>query len=175
MARNPLMPPDECGEQSPENFVCTLTPGHAGPHKAHDAKGEVVDEWSDTPTRTLTLTMKYPVSDQLLSDILTTAIEGGVNYWLLSAHSVKRTEQGDPLVVVGPLDITEDEPLAKDIDFDTLQRGIRLVMQADVVPRRDDIRSALLRALVSEDAGGIDAEAADIIVQAGLFGELVYG
>lgn len=59
------------------------------------------------------------------------------------------------------------------IDKDVILRGIMKVLEQ--WPSTSPIGGYLRRAVEENDAGDVDAEVADCIVQCGLFGELVYG
>lgn len=95
-----------------------------------------------------------------LKDIVITACEGGVNYW-------GKVRFYDPdngkavLVEYGD----EDTPIATHtINTSTIRKGLRLALESE----HENIRFIAVRDI-------LDADEADIIVQLGLFGELVYG
>jgi hypothetical protein len=118
---------------------------------------------------------------EFLSDILTTAVEGGISYWS-AVHQYQYELDGEIRVHVGERE--GDEPRATvfeindagddfngtrhEITLDVILRGVRIASQIDGY---DVVREA-----TSElDAGMIDANLADDIVQLGLFGLVVYG
>lgn len=106
-----------------------------------------------------------------LADIIIAAVEGGTGYWA-SVSAYKWTD--GPEVTTATLH-PEDEPgAAHVVTLDVIAHGFAAIRE------NDRICSAGLRALIvaadrSNDAGDVDADAADAIVQAALFGELVYG
>lgn len=102
-------------------------------------------------------------STENIKDIVITACEGGVNYW----------------AKVGQYDPDNGTATLLEIDYDynppqvikrhkltpaIVRKGIRLALQSE----HEHIR----RIAVSDD---IDAEEADVLVQLGLLGEIVYG
>lgn len=140
-------------------------------------------------TRAATLTV--PLPDQFLADVLTTAVEGGITYWVERADSVERAGRDDPafehlsvLAVHGIVCIEgHAEGQQLDVDLDTVARGISLLLGPDS-PVNATIRRYVQYALddlrrggddATYAAGHIDADAADCIVQAGLFGEVAFG
>ena len=126
--------------------------------------------------------------DKLLHYLFTTALEGGIVYWSQCsryhwmigppAHDVERPSEEDwrgfyaEIVEVGDGD--DEEPHR--IDRSVVSRGLRL---AAMEPWRNKIRwsSGEKPPLVVTDDTDWDFDAgdADMIVQLGLFGEVVYG
>lgn len=104
-----------------------------------------------------------------LADVMTTAIEGGINYWA-SIDTVSQIE--DPTEILGwrydaarVVDLEDGEEYT--INLDTIARGLNRI--AKIQPR-----GRIAAADRDMDAGDLDAIDADIIVQFGLFGEHVY-
>ena len=128
---------------------------------------------ANTPART-------PERIGFLSDCIITAVEGGTGYWA----EVRNYKWSEDTVHHRMLDATvelrseiprtdEPEPWFK-VNLDTIDLGIQRLQSADfrVNP---NLMGLILAANRDNDAGDIDADAADCIVQAALFGELVYG
>ena len=143
---------------------------------------------------------------EFLSDILTTAAEGGVNYWgHVNAYNWADTRVGeDPAESV--MDIWVDEESVEEgglptpveykegqfsaydpeerfgiyhVDIEVVSKGINLIVggKTTIHPSRlVDYKRAnkLIEGYYNSD-GWLDSEAADIIVQVGLFGEIVFG
>lgn len=119
------------------------------------------------------------VREQFLSDVITTAIEGGIGYWSVC---LQYQYEGNVVVIDGkdygggtratisPLD-TDD---IWHVTPDTIARGISVIREREDFCRLA-IRDTILAASRENDGGEIDADGADVIVQAALFGELVYG
>lgn len=109
------------------------------------------------------------VQEQLLFDIMTTAVEGGINYWAYSL-SVSREANLD----VFAFSCKANGVYSRlDVDASKVLTGIQRVLSPGFSVRRD-IREALTLSLAENDASNIDAEAADVIIQAALFGEITY-
>jgi hypothetical protein len=150
--------------------------------------------------KTVTIDGKtYELSDGFLSQVLETAAEGGCSYWAdVSADSVGDAEGpdgardfdvSDYVEEDGEVhgDESEDAPFYRAASFVVSQdpgQGGTLDLQgiADAIDRiaggeaevAPAIREIIIAAVQNEDASDIDAEAADCIVQIGLFDEIVY-
>lgn len=115
--------------------------------------------------------IRTPQRAEFLRDVAITAAEGGVNYW-------GGVVAYDPDAGTFRVEETDgmgggDGPVHT-VDGDLIERGIaRLAVPG--VQCAADIRGWVLRGSATNDAGEIDADAADVIVQVGLFGEIVYG
>lgn len=135
---------------------------------------------------TVTVTRAVEVPRQFLLDMLCTAAEGGANYW--AAFSVPKGE--DP-GNYSKVHITETEPseqplLVPDgiVDEAAMLEGVRRLLQRDFTNPADwaaphqSYTENLWRALCADDgadAGMLDADDADILMQVAAFGCLVYG
>lgn len=121
-----------------------------------------------------------------LATIVTTAVEGGINYWShVSGYrwgyrSLGQSD-GQPLPAdvqpyaecVVHVDDEDGEPL--DLNIDVAARGLRLIREGKVSLNESIRRGIMLADRTNGDDGDIDAGDADCIVQAGLFREIVYG
>lgn len=117
--------------------------------------------------------------EQFLSDVIVTAIEGGIGYWAVCLQyqwegnvvvTDHRQHGGGTLAIISPTDTGSIYTITPN----TIAHGIA-VLQADSTVCAASLRDKILAASRENDAGEIDSEAADVIVQAGLFGEVVYG
>jgi len=107
-----------------------------------------------------TTTIKY--TSQERRDILVTALEGGINYWVSSFTDTQRDTEGYYTSVSLT---TFESGTIHHLTPDTIQAGAdRLLADTDMGLTAADIR----------DPDNVDAELADIIIQYALFGELVY-
>ena len=101
--------------------------------------------------------------DEFLDDIRITAFGGGINYWaVISGQKIKEYDDEGPVgwwTTITP---------------NLIEIGIALVKHPSFKVR-DDILVAILLGDRNNDAGEIDSECADVIVQAAVFGEIVYG
>lgn len=113
---------------------------------------------------------------RFLFDVFLTAIETGIGYWATIRTYYWRTEDGveDHEKFYARISEQEDDTSTFDVDAYTIGIGIKHVLGKDfkVNPA---IRAAIEEANHRNDAGMIDAIAADVIVQAALFGQIVYG
>jgi hypothetical protein len=120
---------------------------------------------------------------QFLFDVFVTALEGGIGYWSV-AEAYHWTKDYDAGSSADDLDgfyaiITDEEGGLVDkvrVDARTIARGIGVIQKGGAeLHLHDSYRSRILGASAINDSGEIDAGDADIIVQAGLFNEVVYG
>ncbi len=100
---------------------------------------------------------------EFLRDVLGIAICGGIVYW------ANITEQSEDYCDIAPMyDDFQSQPLT----LAHLVVGIRRATEKEACALR--IRKAIMNAIHYQDAGCIDAECADVIVQLALFNEIVY-
>ena len=120
--------------------------------------------------------MNIEPSKQLLHGVFVTALEGGIGYWFRSG-SYRWSLDGGVTVDLETFratgrEIGRREPLV--IEQDTIYKGIQRIIGGEVQVN-DYHRTTILKAVVNDDAGYIDADDADCIVQAGLLNDIVYG
>lgn len=121
---------------------------------------------------TAKLTIEFPLPDNLLNDLLVTAVEGGSNYW-----AEFRTCERDAELNIVRVTVTEWEPsgdIAKSMIITPadLLRGLQATIAEG--EKRSEFTNAVpcvIRCLTEN----YDANDADIILQHAMFGELVYG
>lgn len=123
--------------------------------------------------------------EQFLSDIISTAIEGGIGYWSTTLAYQWTDDDGQPQLCVGErlarptgtyAAITPvDSEVIYGIDTNIIAKGIDVMRESPNFNGSHVLRDSILAASRENDAGDIDADCADVIVQAALFGELVYG
>jgi len=125
---------------------------------------------------------------RFLRDVITTALEGGVGYWSVCEHYQWVAEDGTVYVPVrGEMrrepeaetyaeirDTGEPSSDLKRVDVELIEAGLAKIGESGF-RLNDQQRSGILLADRESDAGMIDSDDADAIVQAGLFGEIVYG
>lgn len=117
---------------------------------------------------------------KFLQDIIITAVEGGVGYW--SYASVYRWSDAHPetaRVTLSEFDDAGAVTQMHHVTGATIERGIKEIMSGAPKHVSSEIE-AVVRGCHREneacsDAGDIDSDIADAIVQVGLFGDLVYG
>lgn len=124
--------------------------------------------------------MNVKVTEEDIDDIMTTVIEGGINYWCCECNTLGE-RRGDcraaHLAAGGQLELFVDEPFEENPDGTDKERYI--LTRAKVMKGITEVlKTAKGGHMLYEgglDCGYIDAEVADVIVQYGLFGEVVYG
>lgn len=122
--------------------------------------------------------MSPAVRPEALHGVFVTALEGGIGYWSTCtryrwsrvAADGERVDDLDGFHAV----IEEDEAgEVHRIDAEVIRRGLAYFAQTgDGYPH---VREAACALLAGDEDADYDAEVADCIVQAGLFGEVVYG
>lgn len=117
-----------------------------------------------------------------LADVLTTAIEGGVQYWAdvlvyrWSDPSLKHgngTRDAYAELVESDYEEEETQDLLR-VTLDTIARGWRLY-EGQTLSGSEYGRQAMLADRTNGDDGDYDADVADNVLQLGLFGEVRYG
>ena len=116
--------------------------------------------------------LELPVSDliQLVNQALETP---AIAYWVDGARNIKRgpkDEFGHPNCHEFNL---EADGQIYQVNVNTIRDGIQLLLTGKAEMMQG--RKYVLKALIEQDLGYIDSDVLDMIVQAGLFGELVYG
>jgi hypothetical protein len=121
---------------------------------------------------------------EFLSDIMITAFDGSYGacwYWsepdrrnkpwlVTNSNSVASESRWFTAFIQDK----EDEAERWEVNHEVIAKGIERIISGEV-EIASYIQNYVQDSLVEYDAGDIDASAADCIVQAGLFGELVYG
>lgn len=116
--------------------------------------------------------------EQMLSDVITAAVEGGTGYWAevevykweivpTGSYAVLRESPGDEAERVTHLPIVLTTATVENAMF-RIAYDVRFSV-------RLDIREIVAATLVSNDASDIDSDIADVITQCVAFGEIVYG
>ena len=144
------------------------------------------DHWSGfRPDRLKSLAAaatRSPERTQFLVDVLTTAIEGGIGYWAEVTHFEDQTGTEPEGEYLGPFQHadcyaatvrdyeTGDE---HSVTLDTIARGAnRLAATSIDNDLVNDFRDANR---TNGDRGDIDATNADMALQMGIFGDVIYG
>lgn len=137
-----------------------------------------------------TISIPVEVSDEFLADVITCAMEGGIGYWSVASHYQYISDAGEVCVHAGTRssgdrddtyavvrEIDDDGEATGDphtIDSETIVKGLGLITGPEFRMGAKQ-RGGILAAVSTHDAGMIDSDDADVIVQAGLFGKVVYG
>jgi hypothetical protein len=130
-------------------------------------------------TRPVNVTLE--LSEEFLSDILVTAFDGscGGSWYWAQPDCADWLELSVPneacstwlSVKVREQEASGDKAKRFKLDHEALVKGIELLFKPGVLPKRSDIRNAVLQ----QEAGDIDIDGADVLVQLACFGALIYG
>lgn len=120
---------------------------------------------------------------QFLFDAFVTAMEGGIGYWAYASkyHWRKDNEEGLSIDDVDGFYANIQDAECEDafepttINQAVIVKGINKIFKDDELQINQNIRADVINASLKNDAGYLDAESADCIVQVGLFGEIVFG
>lgn len=108
---------------------------------------------------------------QFLADVIVSAVEGGTGYWA-AAGGYKHDEPAQTQVWLH----LEDDPDRKPefVGIEAIALGIGRIKRDDF-QINGELKKLIVEASAENDGALIDADAADVIVQAAIFGEIVYG
>jgi hypothetical protein len=109
-----------------------------------------------------------------LCGIITTAVEGGINYW---SHVSDYQWEWDTAMNFTSASVTVHEDESDDefvIDIDKVASAIGKLVAGNVQVR-NSLLATLKEANRENEGGEIDADLADIIIQVACFGEIIYG
>ena len=117
---------------------------------------------------------------EFLSDCVITAVEGGTGYWAEVRNYKWSRDEETGQMMGATVELRSEIPRTSDpepwfmVNLETIERGI-IRLKDKNFKINPNLLGLILAAERNDDASDIDAEAADCIVQAALFGELVYG
>lgn len=115
--------------------------------------------------------MDKPTREEFIRDVMTTALEGGISYWATVKGMVM--VEGYPEIFQvrehGVMDAAWST-----VDFSRIELGIARIISGEMEICKE-IRDAVTIASRDNDACNIDVDGADCIVQAAVFGKLVFG
>ncbi len=117
---------------------------------------------------------RSPARTDFLANIIVTVVEGGSEFWA-DFREYEWTDGAYYMMLgasVQMLDREEPESGWKDVTLDTIAHGIGLIKKN---PEKVARAIEILDASRENEAGNIDSNLADDIIQMALFGELVYG
>lgn len=123
------------------------------------------------------MSKRSPEREQFLADVLVSIVEdGGYNGWRRIIGGTYRYEPAaEAFVSIREIgDGNPEESALHDVTPDVIAEGIAK-MQRGEIQVNSELLGWILAGSAKNDAGDIDAEAADCILQAALFGELIYG
>jgi hypothetical protein len=125
--------------------------------------------------------------ERFLADIITTAVEGGIGYWSqvssyrwwsdLIGGSGGATKTSDTSADVHPL--LDDESGYRDegvhVGIEEVARALAVLRSDAVIAVHPTTRGRILEADRANDAGDLDSNDADIVVQVAVLGDVIYG
>lgn len=124
------------------------------------------------------ITAVIDIDDEFLHDIITNTVESAaINYWAELKNYIVDSNGQTPSVL-----IREDEEGAFEeelgewvtVDKDFIIKGIEKIVN-NKFQVSDSIHKEILTGVYNNDGSYIDIECCDCIIQAAMFGELVYG
>jgi hypothetical protein len=113
--------------------------------------------------------------EYFLNCIITTAVEGGTGYWAV-VHEYKPSDEGQGYAVLQEFDEATGDGIGNKmrLDHDAVEEGLWRITHG-----KTDLSDKLVAAVAgwsaTNDLIEIDADAADIITQVALLGQVVYG
>lgn len=121
-----------------------------------------------------TVRISIEVKRELLKDLLTTAVEGGSNYW---ADFGKVKRDSDHCVESVRLSINDGSAARRDVSLQTMSTGLERLAKCATTARYANgnafpAAAKHLADALSEDG---DATTADVVLQMGLFNEVQFG
>lgn len=121
------------------------------------------------------MTYRSAKRTEFLSDVMITAIEGGMDYWveILELNRVEDSNEYLGWRWDGMVIKADDEPEIYTVNLNDVARGVRLLCESKI--DNDRVNAMRLANKTNGDDGGIDAMNADMAIQYAIFGEIVYG
>ena len=125
------------------------------------------------------MTKRSAEREQFLADIITTAVEGGINYWAaVSSYHWSFEEPATTKVTVHEMD--DDEMDYKEVgvrvDIGCIAGAISKIIDRNVeLHLHESYRQSIAEASSANDTGELDSIFADIIVQVAVLGDVIYG
>lgn len=118
-----------------------------------------------------------PYTDEEFSDIMTTCLEGGSNYWINEGYSVD-TEHMDESDEFGNSFYLFVDVKDKDGEGEVINSRVTKASLSEaaskIINRQVKVSNAIAKD-VEEERAGVDADSADALIQVAVFGEIVYG
>lgn len=124
------------------------------------------------------MTKRTHEREQFLADVLTTAVEGGIQYWIdtVDEYRHKGLAPRDYFAVITFENPKDDGPsrLTERITIDVVAKGIG-ILDKDQAFHFGYFNEFWKANRTNGNEGDFDASVADCIVQCGLLGEVVFG
>jgi hypothetical protein len=141
---------------------------------------------------TININLSVTVPEQLLKDCLTTAVEGGIDYWAwvdskwdesvwgdengTFTVDLREHDEEDEVTMAGFTIASVDKAAGKKhtLNLEVVLRGIENIMTGKV-EASENLKKMIMEAINDHHDSNLDVGDCDCIVQAGLFGDIVYG
>lgn len=118
--------------------------------------------------------IRTPELTEFLQDIMTTAVEGGINYW--ASLAVVRRDVEKNVMAFLCRDVEDSTDPWHQINEDEIEKALDKICEcSSPIAIGEQYRDMIRKAYRTLDAGLIDADLADIIVQIAAYDELVFG
>lgn len=136
----------------------------------------MLTDYSEDTVKQFAVPSTIKLSVQDLTDILITALEGGIDYW---CRKVGQVQRGDSLVVIRRDDEVWNEYICRNVAMGGTLIFFAYEEETGYTLTREKLLEAIAKVAVTHKLDlvdlGIDATDADVIVQTALFGKVVYG
>lgn len=111
--------------------------------------------------------------ENMLSDVITGAIEGGTGYW---AYTTEYSYwHGGDLPTTATLEEMEEPNRKVELNIVAVENAMFRIAHDPAFEVNSETRKQIVYAMATNDAGDIDSDIADVIAQCAAFGEIVYG
>jgi len=127
------------------------------------------------------LVLVVDVTDQFLMDVLCTAVETPPSNWFNFSDAERDKDREYLSVVVADWGDEDQAQSTKKITLEDLRRALPALIAGTMkdgvehANLHESYRMQILKAIMDDDAGMVDANHADSILQAAYFGHIVYG
>lgn len=121
-------------------------------------------------------TFDIAITDEDIDDIMSTALYDGIGYWCKSAQAVNGTlgnYLSEQIGKGGAIIIETIDGIDRMLTKANLLNGLQQAIENGYINYGTALLFGVSKVMI--DTGEIDSEAADIIIQFALFGEVVYG
>lgn len=115
-----------------------------------------------------TIQIPFKITDRFVDDVMCTALSGGINYWLggyICEDYKEREYMYEVISAGGEIGIIDEDGNSYVLDLDVFCDGFKKYVDWSIKNNKP----------VYFDPSDIDAEIADIIIQFGIFDEIIYG
>lgn len=112
-----------------------------------------------------TIEVEIKLPGQVLLDVMTTAVEGGINYWAAIRNVVRDAELN--VISFEVRDNEEDDVVWLSVSPFVIARGMRLIIDEAKYPH-------IVAEIIKQENADLDADNVDVIVQYGVYGEHVF-